>query len=256
MLVPAKNLVKKIIPAPVKSTIAQVINYVQKIQKLNLYIKSIGIDRLFWTIETIELEYGHLLSVQKKKPISKEGNPIPWYTYPAIEYLNQLDFQYKEIFEYGAGNSSLFWAKKARSVTSIESNKEWYFTVKNELNPNQKLLLLEQKQNYVNSIFQEHRKYDLIVIDGIHRLACSQAAVQCLASGGLIILDNSDWFPKTARTLREAGLIQVDFTGLGPINYYAWTTSIFLERNFAMKSHSESQPEHGIASLIQVVNPE
>ena len=250
------NNIKRIIPSVLKCKIREQINKLYKWQKLLAYVESIGIEELLWTIKTIEIEYGHLLSVQKQKPLSKDGNPIPWYTYPTLEYLNQLDFQDKDVFEYGAGNSSLFWAKKARSVISIESDKEWYISLKKELNPNQKILFIEEKQKYVNSIFEEHKKYDLIVIDGLHRLACAQAAVQCLASGGLIILDNSDWLPETARNLRESGLIQVDFTGLGPINYYTSTTSIFLERNFAIKPRSKFQPEHGIGSLIQVANPE
>ncbi len=250
------NKIKMITPSIIKSNIREKISNLHKWRNLLYYVENIGIDELLWTIETIEIEYGHLLSVQQKKPLSKDGNPIPWYTYPSLEYLNQLDFRDKDVFEYGAGNSSLFWAKKARSVVSVESDEEWYISLRKELHPNQKILFIAEKQDYINSIFQEYKKYDLIVIDGLHRLACSKAAIQCLASGGLIILDNSDWLPETAKTLREAGLIQVDFTGLGPINYYTSTTSIFLDRNFAIKSRSEFQPEHGIRSLIQVANPE
>ena len=256
MLYSPPQIIKKLIPSPIKSKIWKEVYNARKLQKLWNYIKLIGIDRLIWTVETVEIEYGHLLSVQGSKPLNKTGDPIPWYTYPAFEYLNQLDFKDKDIFEYGAGNSSLFWANKARSVISIESDKEWYVSLKSEMDSNQKLILIEEENDYVNSIFKEHKKYDVIVIDGVYRLACAHAAVQCLAPGGLIILDNSDWFPNTTTTLREADLIQVDFTGLGPINYYTWTTSIFLERNFSLKSRSDLQPEHGIGSLVQVANPE
>lgn len=256
MLYSPPQIIKKLVPYPLKSKVWKEVYNARKFQKLWNHIKTIGIDRLLWTIETVEIEYGHLLSVQRSKPLSKAGEPIPWYTYPAFEYLNQLDYQDKDIFEYGAGNSSLFWAKKARSVISIESDKEWYISLKSQINSNQKLVLLEEEQEYVNSIFKDQKKYDVIVIDGVHRLSCAEVAVQCLAPGGLIILDNSDWFPKTTTTLREAGLIQVDFTGLGPINYYTWTTSIFLDRSFSLKSRSELQPEHGIGSLVQVANPE
>ncbi len=256
MLYSPPQIIKKFVPIPLKSKLWREVYNARKFQKLWNYIKAIGIDRLLWTIETVEIEYGHLLSVQENKPLSQAGDPIPWYTYPAFEYLNQLDYQDKDIFEYGAGNSSLFWAKKARSVISIESDKEWYVSLKSKMDSNQILLLFEEEQEYVNSIFKGQKKYDVIVIDGVHRLSCAEVAVQCLAPGGLIILDNSDWFPKTTTCLREAGLIQVDFTGLGPINYYTWTTSIFLERSFSLKSRSELQPEYGIGSLVQVANPE
>jgi hypothetical protein len=256
MLYSPPKIIKKLVPSPIKSKVWKEVYAVRKFKKLWDYIKVIGIDRLLWLIETFEMEYGHLLSVQEGKPLNKAGEPIPWYTYPAFEYLNQLDFKDKDIFEYGAGNSSFFWAQKARSVTSVESDKEWYVSLQRKMNLNQKLLLIEEENDYVNSIFKEQKRYDVIVIDGVHRLACARAAVQCLAPGGLIILDNSDWFPKTTTNLREAGLIQVDFTGLGPVNYYTWTTSIFLEQNFSLRARSEIQPENGIGSLVQVADPE
>ncbi|HAJ60076.1 MAG TPA: hypothetical protein DCP31_13105, partial [Cyanobacteria bacterium UBA8543] len=106
------------------------------------------------------------------------------------------------------------------------------------------------------SISKKNQKYDLIIIDGEDRLACAQMAVQCLEKGGLIILDNSDWYPDTSKFLRESGLIQVDFTGMGPINYYTWTTSLFMDRGILIKARSELQPEPGIASFLHKVNPE
>jgi hypothetical protein len=41
------------------------------------------------------------------------------------------------------------------------------------------------------------------------------------------ILDNADWFPNTAKLIRTAGFVQVDFIGAGPVNSYTWCTSIF-----------------------------
>lgn len=46
----------------------------------------------------------------------------------------------------------------------------------------------------------------------------------------MLVLDNADWFPHTHALLREAGLIEIDFHGLGPLARYAWTTSVFLDR--------------------------
>lgn len=68
------------------------------------------------------------------------------------------------------------------------------------------------------------------------------AAVAFLRPGGLMILDNSDWYPNTAAYLRERGLIQIDMHGFGPVNPYTWTTSLFLDRAFAMKPKGDRQP--------------
>ena len=71
-------------------------------------------------------------SIDEKVCIDKDGNPIPWYTYPAIEYLSQFDYSQKEIFEFGCGYSSMFWANRAKKVTSIEDNINWFSKWQNE----------------------------------------------------------------------------------------------------------------------------
>lgn len=84
---------------------------------------------LRYTIEAINnliIEFGLMNSIQKKECVDKHNNAIPWYTYPAIEYIKQLDFSDKRIFEYGSGNSSKFWAKLAKEIVSVEHDKEWY----------------------------------------------------------------------------------------------------------------------------------
>jgi len=73
--------------------------------------------------------YGHLNSVSKKRSIDAGGEPIPWYTYPAIEYIKQLDFRYKSVFEYGAGNSTIFWSRIADHAVSVEDDEIWHETV-------------------------------------------------------------------------------------------------------------------------------
>ena len=227
------------------------IRAITNIYRLLKYLKQVGSDRAIFLLNTIENEYGHLQSFKTQLPIDKDKLPLPWYTYPAIEYLNQLNFSNKFVFEYGSGNSSLFWSKRCHNITSVEHNEEWYKTVKSNQQSNQKLLLKTDKFNYVQSIGSDNHKYDVVIIDGIERFACAQLSIDYLNEGGLIILDNSDWFPETSKSLRSSGLIQVDFTGFGPINYYAWTTSMFFQGKFTFNPKFERQPVHGIGSLPQ-----
>ncbi|MEQ8661038.1 MAG: SAM-dependent methyltransferase, partial [Gammaproteobacteria bacterium] len=87
--------------------------------------------------------------------------------------------------------------------------------------------------------------------DAAQRLDCARACVDRLKPGGLIILDNSDWFVATARYLREQGFLQVDMHGFGPINNYTWCTSLFFSRDFAWTPRHPQQPAHGIGALPQ-----
>ena len=67
--------------------------------------------------------------------------PIPWFTYPAIDYIRQLDLSEKTIFEWGAGFSTLFWSSRAKSVISVETDPLWYSLLKPQLASNCELIL-------------------------------------------------------------------------------------------------------------------
>ncbi len=72
------------------------------------------------------VQYGWLKSFRSGKTFDKEGNALPWFTYPAIDFLTQFDYSDKTVSEWGAGLSTLFWSSRAKQVVSVESNPEWY----------------------------------------------------------------------------------------------------------------------------------
>ena len=219
------------------------------------FLKLISLVKLeaqfrFWRSDYLQ-KIGWIDSFRLKQPIDVDKQPLPWYTYPAIEYIKQLDFSTQEVFEYGSGNSTIFWSKLAKRVVSIENNQKWYETVSKRVGENVTVKLIMDDALYIQEILN-YESFDIIVIDGSHsRLDCAKVAINKLKSGGIIILDNSDWHVKTAKLLRDSNLIQVDMTGLGPINAYTWTTSFFLHRDFNLQPKGINQPEHGIGSLKQ-----
>jgi hypothetical protein len=205
--------------------------------------------RLF---KILNFEYAYLRSVAIEKPLDTGGAPSPWYTYPALEYLAQLDFSGKTVFEYGCGHSTLFWARRAARVVSVEHNREWYELVKPKLPDTCKLLYEPESDGYAAAIEKFSEGFDVIVVDGLvtgrTRLKCARAAVPHLREGGMIILDNSDWLPESSRHLRQSGLIEVDMTGFAPINDYTCTTSFYLHRAFAFAPLRDRQPVPGIGA--------
>jgi hypothetical protein len=203
-----------------------------------------------WLINVLESGFGHHLSVEQKKPVDVSGRPLPWYTYPAIEYLNQLDFTNLQVFEYGSGNGSFYWSAKAKTITSVENNSVWYQQIIKQKKPNQEILLRTLPKDYVNSISLRKKKYDVIIIDGVFREQCAQKAIDWLKATGFIILDNSDWYRKAGQVLRQSGLIQIDFSGLGPVNTYSWTTSLFLSRQVRLKPINNYQPSNPVGGQL------
>lgn len=172
--------------------------------------------------------HGYARTIQSKRPEGADGSPIPWYTYPAIEYFNQLDAKGLRIFEYGSGNSSLYWAHKGADVWSVEHDHEWYQTMASKAAQLKDLVFCESVDDYAAAIGSVSGMFDIIIIDGAWRNECASTCINRLSEGGVIILDNSDWYTDVSEFLRSKGFFQVDFSGFGPINAYCWTTSIFM----------------------------
>ena len=211
---------------------------------------------------------GWVNSFQKKSAIDAKGNPLPWYTYSAIQYLSSIIKKDYTVFEYGSGNSTLWWRKKAKKVVTVEHDAAWHkVALKNEKhrpllvemnsNVNQKHykklkpffdaglgnkltkdktknyragLLSKEFKSYVSEIYN-HEKFDVIVVDGMARVMSAWVAMQCVKDNGIIVFDNSDrsLYDEGYKLLSKAGYKRIDFWGLGPINPYGWCTSIFLK---------------------------
>jgi hypothetical protein len=181
---------------------------------------------------TLLLRYGFLRSAATWSSVDRSGSPLPWYTYPAIDYLKQLDLSDKLVFEYGMGNSTLFWAERAKQVVSVEDDAAWLRRVSPRLPANALPVLAETMEAYVGAIDARDHGFDVIVIDGKHRLQCAGHVPAALNPGGLVILDNADSYPDCCEALRTADLLQVDLSGFGPIDGYTWTTTLFFHREF------------------------
>jgi len=207
----------------------------------------------FKCLRILRRDFGYARSARKRACLDAQSQPLPWYTYPAIEYLSQLDFRQKRVFEFGSGNSSLFWAARSRAVISIENDRCWFERMDKLRPANLQIKLCETRETYVDSLGQMDGGFDVIIVDGSFRYDCAAAVARKLNAGGLVILDNADWFPRAAETLRRAGLLEVDLKGFGPLNHYAWTTSLFFQRDFDLPSLAPIQPVPGWGSSGGVV---
>lgn len=219
-------------------------------QNTVLFRVLLAVKRSLLVARILLVKQGFFKSVINGAPLTADGEPLPWFTYPAIEYLKQLDFSGKRVFEYGAGNSSLFWAVRAREVVSVESSREWFDRISGACPANLHLSLHTGKQDYVESIARQDSKFDVIVIDGQWRNACAAICVAHLNSNGMIIVDNSDRHYKGCDLLREQGLLQIDFNGFSPVNRYASTTSIFIHAQTSIQpGYSPPVPVGGLAEI-------
>lgn len=192
--------------------------------------------------------WGHARSKHSRRPLGPKGEPLPWFTYPAIEFIQQLDLSGARILEWGAGGSTLFWGSRCARVYTIERSREWFEKISEEAPPNVSLYFAPDEKDYVLPNFED-KQFEIIIIDGELRRQCAEQSLKLLAKGGMIILDNSDWYTKAAEFLRTSGLAQIDLSGFGPVNDYTWSTSIFLEGVLDFKPRQEWLPAHGVGSI-------
>jgi hypothetical protein len=200
----------------------------------------------FNAILILEMTQGHYKSNRDWICLDGKGDFIPWFTYPCIEFLNQIDWSEKEVFEYGSGYSSLYFASKSKSLISIEDKLEWYSKIKNYSIKNHNILHIENQEAYVHSISKFDKKFDAIIIDAAHRLDCAKIVVSYLKEDGFIIFDNSNWYLEACEILRGKGFKQIDFHGFGSINQYSWTTSIFIMQQSNLNCINNIQPNQPI----------
>jgi hypothetical protein len=201
----------------------------------NMWMNFLSFGRcLRWILKNSKIlfcDLGQYRTMRTHRPIDANGEPLPWYTYPMIEYLKSFNFSDKVVYEWGCGNSSTFWANRCKKVISCEHNKYWFDYMMSIKRDNQDILLFTDQESYVKAIEKSGEIFDIIIIDGEYRNQCAGLAPQFLRNGGFIILDNSDWYPSTSEFLREQGFFQIDFSGFGPVNNYTWTTSMFIRCN-------------------------
>lgn len=175
-----------------------------------------------------------------------KGHPIPWYTYPCIDFIVGKNFADKKILEFGAGQSTLWWARHAKSVVSLESNEVWFEEVKKRIPPNVRIYYsspaLEGFRN--NKISKE--KFDVIIVDGFDRARAAAEAEKMIKPNGCIIVDNADGFWGREGTypimdlFRIRGFSRIDFYGHAPGVILPHCTSLFFKKKCFLLAGQEN----------------
>lgn len=162
---------------------------------------------------------GHFLSSFKMAAVSKDGKPLPWYTFPIIDFLKFRDYKEKTVLEFGGGQSTLWWAKRAKKVVTLEGDHDWYEKIKNKMPDNVDLHFVSmvdietnvlQVKEVLKSKLINH--YNVIVIDGLFREEMIDIACNLMADDGIIVCDNAESY-NFYDGFKDRGMNRVDFYG-------------------------------------------
>lgn len=190
---------------------------------------------------------GWIKSTISKKPIDRNKNPIPWLTYGFLEFLEPRLKKEMNVFEFGSGNSTLWFASRVNSVTSVEHNESWFNYIKSSFPQNVKLDLREypdkdidfhiraflpfsSESEYSRYILETDINYDIIVVDGIDRNNSIKYAVEKAGKTGVIVVDNLEYekeFSEGVQFLYSKGYKLLPYWGLSPGVHHKTCTGVF-----------------------------
>jgi len=165
--------------------------------------------------------------ITRKTPADLE---LPWFAYAAIDFLEDFLQPNMTVCEYGSGGSTLFFARRVKSVFSIEDNPEWFNIISRQLlaksigNVTLKLCPFDfknpvgfEKSEYLHAMPDE--EFDVIVVDGSEewkriRPICFEKAERHVKKNGIIVVDDS-WRYQEIREKNRAKRFQI-FRSVGP----------------------------------------
>ncbi|MBS0211151.1 MAG: hypothetical protein JSS27_19570 [Planctomycetes bacterium] len=176
---------------------------------------------------------GHFRSSFKMAAVARDGKPIPWYTYPAIDLLSQRTYAGKHVLEFGAGQSTFWWSERAARILALEESPAWYKKLLPAMpaNVDLRLITLASPERCVAEVEQTLagypiQQFDVIVIDGLFRMELVEVAKRYVAPRGIIICDDSEGF-HFWEMFRDSGFQHVEFYGYAPGVMLERCTSIF-----------------------------
>jgi predicted O-methyltransferase YrrM len=131
----------------------------------------------------------------------------PWLTADAVALLDQWLRPTDRCLEWGSGRSTAWLASRTASVDSVEHDPAWAARTASATagSPGVRVLHLEPDDE-VNIEPPVDGPFELVLVDGIHRDRCALRAVEMIAPGGLIVIDNAErYLPSTSRSPEAIG---------------------------------------------------
>jgi hypothetical protein len=184
---------------------------------------------------------------------SSGGEPVPWWTYGARLWLEGHLAARAEppaaCLELGAGSSTLWLARRFARVVSVEHDARWFERVRAHMPGNVDLRRSDaaDPEAYLAAI-GEGERWDLAVVDGLHREAALRRAVDRLHEDGLVLLDDSDRpaYAEAVAEVHRQGVARVDFYSFAPAVAHLRCTSIFSRRGLRSAAPAPSFFGHGL----------
>jgi len=200
-----------------------------------------------------------------KRSLQKDSNSIvdcsPWLTFRAIDYLENFLKPDHQVFEYGGGGSSLFFAARVARVITVEHDSRWFeklsvltprysgwscflcapapFEGGEYVDPSNPGHYASSDTAYQKFDFKKYAQsinlypdaaFDVVCVDGRARPSCLMHSIKKVKKGGLLVLDNAE----REVYAQSIELLSKDFTPVlgfgGSQPYCRWPTRTMIWR--------------------------
>lgn len=178
---------------------------------------------------------GWFASFMMKESVGKNGVPIPWCTYPFLSFIEPRLNKSMDLFEYGSGNSTLWYSLRVGSVDAVEHHRGWFEKIKGQMPQNCQLTFceLEYGGEYSKQASKTGKRYHIVIVDGRDRVNCLINSISCLTEDGVVVLDNSERmaYREAFSKATDLGFKRLDFYGQAPVIAQESCTTIFYRIN-------------------------
>lgn len=174
---------------------------------------------------------GWFESFKTQSSVNREGKPIPWFSYSCISFLEPRLTKDMAVLEFGAGNSTIYFSERIKTIDSIEHHQGWFDHIRHNLPNNASVWYVPEQpvDKYAIAGNTCGRTFDIIIIDALERVACLKASFPLLNSRGVMILDDSEReeYKEAHDFMQKNGYKQIDFWGMAPEVTLKKCTTIF-----------------------------
>ena len=156
------------------------------------------------------------------------GEPIPWFTYPAIQFLEERAKRSWRVLEFGSGMGTLWWSQRVSEVNAIEHDTHWADAIERQCAANVHRVPSFPADAYLRPSVNSG-PYEIVIVDGLFRPECLAIAPSLLTPEGVIVLDDAhrEEYVHAISTLRLAGFKSIEFHGPQPVSKHPGCTAIF-----------------------------
>ncbi len=195
------------------------------------------------------------------RTVNLNDEPLPWITFGAINYLKDFLSKKMVAFEWGSGDSTLFFAQRTKRVISVEHVPYWYKKIEKRIGlakiKNVDLFLIEPVysegvdslytsddgkyvgKDFTGLSFEDYVKvidnfpdeyFDVVCVDGRARPGCIKHALPKIRKSGILLLDNSERPEYQQAEYNMVDWVRTSYLGPGPGTVNEWETTIWQKK--------------------------